>query len=66
MTNLVASRDDFRGIAIASVDTDHDGLPNFFLPNTSDEDIALAGLIADQDADNDGVIDSEDTTPLGI
>jgi len=66
MTNLVASRDDFRGIAIASVDTDHDGLPNFFLPNSSDEDIALAGLIADQDADNDGVIDSEDTTPLGI
>ncbi|MBH0057191.1 hypothetical protein I6F65_09465 [Pseudoalteromonas sp. SWXJZ94C] len=65
MASLIAARDDFREKAVASVDTDHDGLPNFFLPNVSEDDITASGLIADQDADNDGIIDSEDSTPLG-
>ncbi|WP_176372502.1 cadherin-like domain-containing protein [Pseudoalteromonas sp. A601] len=59
-----AAKDDFPGSALASVDTDHDGKPNFFLTGATDEAIAESGLIADTDADNDGVEDSVDSTPL--
>ncbi|WP_024607926.1 Ig-like domain-containing protein [Pseudoalteromonas sp. TAB23] len=65
MAELIASIDDFRDNRVASVDTDHDGLPNFFLANVTDEDIAISGLTADEDADNDGITDTEDSTPIG-
>ena len=65
MAELIASKDDFRDNRVASVDTDNDGLPNFFLANVTDEDIAASGLTADEDADNDGIADSEDSTPIG-
>lgn len=60
----VAAKDDFPGSALASVDTDHDGKPNFFLAGATDEAIAESGLIADTDADNDGIEDSLDSKPL--
>ena len=63
--NLVAQRDDFPTSSIASIDTDHDGKPNFFLSGASEQAIAESGLIADNDADNDGIEDSIDVTPLG-
>lgn len=65
MAELIASKDDFRDNRVASVDTDNDGLPNFFLANVTNEDIAASGLTADEDADNDGIADSEDSTPIG-
>ncbi|NMP04495.1 cadherin-like domain-containing protein [Pseudoalteromonas arctica] len=65
MAELIASIDDFRDNRVASVDTDHDGFPNFFLANVTDEDIAISGLTADEDADNDGITDTEDSTPIG-
>ena len=65
MAELIASKDDFRDNRVASVDTDNDGLPNFFLANVTDEDITASGLTADEDADNDGIADSEDSTPIG-
>jgi len=63
--NLVAKKDDFPASSIASIDTDHDGKPNFFLSSASEQAIAESGLIADNDADNDGIEDSIDVTPLG-
>lgn len=63
--SLLASLDSFKSTGIASVDTDNDGKPNFFLPGTSDEDILASGLVADDDSDNDGILDEEDPTPLG-
>ena len=63
--NLLAQRDDFPTSSIASIDTDHDGKPNFFLSGASEQAIADSGLIADNDADNDGIEDSIDLTPLG-
>lgn len=60
----VATQDDFPATTIASVDTDNDGLPNFFLGSATDADIAAAGLILDTDSDNDGIPDAEDLQPL--
>ncbi len=62
---LLAAKDDFTSTYLASVDTDHDGLPNFFLANVTDAEIEASGLRADTDADADGIEDSIDTTPLG-
>ncbi len=62
---LKAQRDDFSGQAIASIDTDHDGKPNFFLPNVTEQAILESGLTADDDADNDGILDENDITPIG-
>ncbi|WP_192813389.1 Ig-like domain-containing protein [Gallaecimonas xiamenensis] len=60
-----ALTDDFTGTAVATVDTDHDGQPNFFAIDASSEAIAASGLVADQDADNDGIPDQDDLSPLG-
>lgn len=49
---------------VANVDTDNDGQPNFFLLNATEEQILASGLTADQDADNDGIADSDDLSPL--
>ncbi len=65
MADLIANRDDFAGTHIASIDTDHDGQPNFFINDASEEEIELMGLIADTDADNDGIDDANDATPIG-
>ena len=35
------------------------------LLNVTDEDVTASGLTADEDADNDGIADSEDSTPIG-
>lgn len=61
---LLASKDSFNNTSVASVDTDNDGLPNFFNPAATDEEIAASGLVLDTDADNDGIVDSEDPSPL--
>jgi VCBS repeat-containing protein len=61
---IVASRNDFEGTNVASVDTDNDGLPNFFIASASADDISASGLVADNDADNDGINDADDPNPL--
>lgn len=60
----VALTDHFPSSTVASVDTDHDGLPNFFAEAATEADILASGLIADQDADNDGIPDAQDANPL--
>ena len=64
IAETMANRDDFPASAVANVDTDLDGLPNFFLQNASDEDIESSGLAIDNDADNDGITDPSDINPL--
>jgi len=59
-----AMTDHFPGSLIALVDTDLDGRPNFFTSNASASDIAASGLVADTDADGDGIADLEDARPL--
>lgn len=56
--------DDFPASNVANVDTDGDGLPNFFFSTATEEQILASGLEADTDADNDGIADEADTTPL--
>lgn len=63
--SMLATKDSFSGTSIATVDTDNDGMPNFFLPGTTEEAILASGLTADDDSDNDGIPDAEDSTPLG-
>ncbi|MGL1956319.1 MAG: cadherin-like domain-containing protein [Colwellia sp.] len=63
--NILAEKDAFPASKVASVDTDNDGLVNFFRLSATQEDIANSGLTADEDSDNDGVADNEDSTPLG-
>jgi tetratricopeptide (TPR) repeat protein len=60
----LATRDDFPESAIATIDLDGDGLPDFFSPDASAADIALSGLVLDRDSDNDGVPDDEDRWPF--
>lgn len=59
-----ALQNHFPGTAAANVDTDNDGLPNFFLLSATAEQIQASGLTADNDADNDGIADPEDLNPL--
>lgn len=60
-----AEMDDLPGSLIASVDTDHDGLPNFFIAGATQEEIDASGFTLDEDSDNDGIPDTDDLTPLG-
>lgn len=62
--SALASQDLFINSDTASVDTDLDGMPNFFLPFASEEQIAASGLTLDDDSDNDGTVDGEDSSPL--
>ncbi|PKN12965.1 MAG: hypothetical protein CVU69_04505 [Deltaproteobacteria bacterium HGW-Deltaproteobacteria-4] len=57
-------RDDFPDTWVASIDSDGDGMPDFFNPLASAEEIAASGLIMDDDSDGDGIPDSEDFRPL--
>ncbi|TMP38428.1 cadherin-like domain-containing protein [Pseudoalteromonas rubra] len=59
-----ATQDEFPASAIANVDTDKDGLANFFLPTATEQQRTDSGLSLDQDSDNDGKPDPEDLTPL--
>lgn len=64
LAEIIATQDDFPASEIAFIDTDTDGMPNFFLLSATDEQIATSGLIADIDSDGDGIIDEQDTMPL--
>lgn len=48
----------------ARVDTDGDGLPNFFSRTASQAQIEASGLGLDPDSDDDGLADTVDRTPL--
>ncbi|NRA59399.1 MAG: cadherin-like domain-containing protein [Psychrobium sp.] len=60
----LATQDDFPSTIIASVDTDGDGMPNFFAPFATPEMIKATGLVLDPDSDNDKVNDEDDAFPL--
>lgn len=64
VSETLASRDDFPASVVANIDTDLDGLPNFFLLNASEEAITESNLIIDNDADDDGIEDPNDINPL--
>lgn len=64
LANLYATRDDFPGHWVASVDSDRDGKPDFFNPLASAADIAASGLVLDDDSDGDGIVDRLDWRPL--
>jgi len=64
LAEIIATQDDFPASDIALIDTDTDGMPNFFLLSASDEQITASGLSADNDSDGDGTEDEDDTTPL--
>lgn len=60
----LALRNDFPELSVANVDTDNDGRPNFFLHTATEAQILASGLEADDDADGDGVPDTDDKAPL--
>lgn len=64
LANAYIDRDDFPDTWVASIDSDGDGKPDFFNPLASAEEIAVSGLIMDDDSDADGIPDSEDFRPL--
>lgn len=64
LANAYIDRDDFPETWVASIDSDGDGMPDFFNPLASAEEIAASGLIMDDDSDGDGIPDSEDFRPL--
>jgi len=64
IVKLQATQDDLPATAVANVDTDKDGLVNFFLPDASEQQITASNLKMDEDSDNDGLSDLEDLSPL--
>jgi len=48
----------------ARIDTDNDGLPNFFSPLADEATVTESGLMLDDDSDGDGTSDATDRTPL--
>ncbi|MBE0503220.1 MAG: hypothetical protein IBX46_03740 [Desulfuromonadales bacterium] len=64
LANAYIDRDDFPDTWVASIDSDGDGMPDFFNPLASTEEIAASGLIMDDDSDGDGILDSQDFRPL--
>ncbi|RUO61805.1 Ig-like domain-containing protein [Pseudidiomarina insulisalsae] len=65
ISELQALQDDFPASIVASVDTDQDGLANFLAVSATEEQLADNDIATDNDADNDGVEDANDPTPLG-
>ena len=64
LSEIIATQDDFPASDIAFIDTDTDGMPNFFLLSATEAQITASGLTADSDSDGDGIADEEDTAPL--
>ncbi|WP_027390431.1 hypothetical protein [Chrysiogenes arsenatis] len=64
LAHAVTTRDAFPSCAVAFVDTDKDGKPDFFLPWATPAHIAACGLELDDDSDGDGKPDANDPTPL--
>jgi len=64
LADTYSHRDDFPETAVASVDTDGDGKPDFFAPSATAQEIQLSGLVLDEDCDGDGIPDTEDRRPL--
>lgn len=64
LTEIIATQDDFPASEIALIDTDTDGMPNFFLLSATDEQILASGLTSDTDSDGDDITDEADTMPL--
>lgn len=63
LANAFANRDDFPWTEVASIDSDHDGWPDFFHPFATSEAIAASGLSLDPDSDGDGIPDTADRRP---
>ena len=64
VATALANQNHFPGQSVASVDTDHDGLPNFFSASATEAQIQASGLVLDNDSDNDGYDDLDDSKPL--
>ena len=65
LAEVQALQNDFPSTNIASVDTDGDGLANFYSVQATQEEISLSDVVADTDSDGDGVADETDVSPLG-
>lgn len=66
LANATIDRDDFPASAVASIDKDGDGKPDFFHPLASAAEIAASGLLLDDDSDGDGRVDTLDLRPLFV
>jgi hypothetical protein len=65
IATAVANTNDFPNSGrIAFSDTDKDGKPDFFVPWATAEQIAVSGLVLDDDIDGDGKSDDADLTPF--
>ena len=66
LANTYIERDDFPESDVASIDSDGDGQPDFFHPLASAEEVAVSGLLLDDDSDGDGIVDTRDLRPLFV
>ena len=62
---FLAQQNAFPASNIASVDTDSDGMPDFFTLEATAAQIVASGLTMDNDNDNDNVPNAADITPIG-
>lgn len=64
IAQTMSEADDFPDTAVATVDTDGDGKPNFFHPLATAQEITDSGSELDDDSDGDGIGDGADARPL--
>lgn len=64
VAQAMSLENDFISSRAASVDTDNDGLANFYLEFADEAMIAESGIQLDEDSDNDGTEDTTDSFPL--
>lgn len=63
IAEAMSNYDDFPGTTVANFDFDHDGLPDFFNPGSSEEERNALPITLDDDIDGDSIPDSSDSTP---
>lgn len=64
LVSFILSANAFKGSAVAGIDLDNDGLPDFFEATATEAEITASGLTEDNDVDSDGINDNTDVTPF--
>lgn len=58
-----AAYDDYPGSTVVQFDFDKDGLPDFYSPESTEQEQGALAVALDDDIDGDGIANASDATP---